>query len=104
MTASERSNSARPINPVRHCPKCGSIRVHRSRRHGPIENLLTALGGTICRCHDCCVRKVWFGLAPLPIGNWDPEAPRWGGLAVFGSSCAALGLVWWAVTRFAGSF
>jgi len=46
MTATE--------NLVRHCPKCGSVRVRRSRRRGPLEGLLASMGGEICRCHDCC--------------------------------------------------
>src|SRR5258708_24414106 len=47
---------------VRHCPKCGSVRVHRSRRRGPLERVLASLGAAICRCHDCCGRQAWFGL------------------------------------------
>lgn len=103
MTVSKGKGRERTSNIVRHCPKCGSIRVHPSRRQGPVENLLATLGGTICRCHDCCARRVWFGLAALPIGNRDPETPPWTGIAMFGSSCAALALVWWVVTRIAGS-
>jgi len=108
MTATEHSGAASSKteapssrNLVRHCPKCGSVRVHRSRRHGPIEKLLTGLGGTICRCHDCCARQAWFGLSPIPIGNRDPQAPAWAGIAMFGSGCAGLALVWWVVTHFA---
>jgi hypothetical protein len=97
MTASEDSE-----NLVRHCPKCGSIRVHHSRRRGPIERVLAALGGAICRCHDCCARQAWFGFSPVPIGNKDPESPAWAGIAMIGSGCAAgFALVWWVVTRFA---
>ena len=36
-------------NCVRHCPKCGSVRVHHSRRKGFLEGLLVMLGGEICR-------------------------------------------------------
>jgi hypothetical protein len=87
-------------NLVRHCPKCGSIRVHQSRRRGPVEQLLAGLGAAICRCHDCCARQAWFGVSPIPIGNTDPEAPPWAGIVMVGSGCAAgLLLVWWVVTR-----
>ena len=86
---------------VRHCPKCGSIRVHRSRRRGPIERLLSALGGDICRCHDCRARQAWFGVSPFPIGNTDPAASPWTSIAVFLSGfTVCLVLLWWMVTRF----
>jgi hypothetical protein len=93
MTASE--------NIVRHCPKCGSVRVHRSRRRGPVEQLIACMGGEICRCHDCCGRQAWFGPSPWPIGNTDPEVSPWAGIALFVSGCAGcLGLVWWIVVRY----
>jgi hypothetical protein len=101
MTVSENSENISSDNLVRHCPKCGSIRVHRSRRRGPIEKLLAAMGGAICRCHDCCARQAWFGVSPIPIGNRDPQAPPWAGIVMIGSGCAGLVLVWWVVTRFA---
>jgi len=93
MTATE--------NLVRHCPKCGSVRVRRSRRRGPLEGLLASMGGEICRCHDCCSRKAWFGVSPFPIGNRDPEAPPWAGVLMIGSGGAVLALVWWVIARFA---
>ena len=96
MTASENSE-----NPVKHCPRCGSIRVHRSRRRGPVDRVLVAFGGEICRCHDCCGRQAWFGFSPIPIGNRDPETPSWAGLAVVSSAVAGVALVWWFVTRLA---
>jgi len=37
MTATE--------NLLQHCPKCGSVCVHRSRRKGFFEALLVSLGG-----------------------------------------------------------
>jgi len=87
-------------NLLRHCPKCGSVRVHRSRRRGPIEGLIAGLGAEICRCHDCCLRKAWFGISPLPIGNRDPEGSPWAGLLTIGSGSAVLVLVLWAITRY----
>jgi predicted RNA-binding Zn-ribbon protein involved in translation (DUF1610 family) len=92
MTASE--------NLVRHCPKCGSVRVHRSRRRGPVERLLTWFGANICRCHDCRARQAWFGLSPVPVGNADPEAPSWIGLAMLCSAClGATGILVWVLRR-----
>jgi hypothetical protein len=109
MTAPEKlaeKPSAPPLdnplaNPVRHCPKCGSVRVHRSRRRGLLDQALAALGGEICRCHDCRGRQAWFGFSPIPIGNRDPDVPSWAGLAMVSSALAGLVLVWWVVTRFA---
>jgi hypothetical protein len=89
-------------NPLRHCPKCGSIRVRHSRRKGFFEALLVSLGGEICRCHDCCSRKAWFGISPIPIGNRDPEAPAWAGLLLLGSGAAVVALVVWVIVRLAG--
>jgi hypothetical protein len=87
-------------NPVRHCPKCGSLRVHRSRRRGPVEYVLASLGASICRCHDCCGRQAWFGCSPLPIGNRDPNASPVLSLAMLLTGAAAsLGLLWWMFTR-----
>jgi len=94
MTATE--------NPVRHCPKCGSVRVRHSRRRGPLEALLESMGGEICRCHDCCSRKAWFGTSPFPIGNRDPEGPLWAGYLMMGSGAAALALVCWVIVRLSG--
>lgn len=89
-------------NWVRHCPKCGSVRVHQSRRKGFFEGLLAWLGGEICRCHDCCCRKAWFGGSPVPIGNRDPEAPAWARLLAVGSGGAVVALLWWMIDRLAG--
>jgi hypothetical protein len=89
-------------NCVRHCPKCGSVRVRDSRRKGFFEGLLVSLGGEICRCHDCCCRQAWFGGSPIPIGNRDPEAPAWARLLVVGSGGAVVAVVWWVIDRLAG--
>ncbi len=90
-------------NVLRHCPKCGSVRVHRSRRRGPIERLFSYLGGQICRCHDCCARQAWFGFSPFPIGNTDPRANPWAGIALFVSACAVcMVLMYWMVFRYTG--
>jgi hypothetical protein len=87
-------------NQVRHCPKCGSVRIHRSRRRGPIESLIAALGAEICRCHDCCLRRAWFGISPIPIGNRDPEGSPWAGLMTIGSGGVVLVLLLLALIRY----
>ena len=96
MTAAE--------NLVRHCPKCGSVRVHRSRRRGPLEGLIAGLGAEICRCHDCCLRRAWFGVSPVPIGNRDPEGSSWAGLVMIGSGGVVLILILWALIGFIERF
>lgn len=85
---------------VRHCPKCGSVRVHRSRRRGPLERVLASLGAAICRCHDCCGRQAWFGVSPIPIGNKDPRANPVAALAalLMGVGISAA-LLWWMFTH-----
>lgn len=85
---------------VRHCPKCGSVRVHRSRCRGPFERVLSSLGAAICRCHDCCARQAWFGLSPIPIGNRDPRAHPLASIAVLLTGVAAsVALLWFMLTR-----
>jgi predicted RNA-binding Zn-ribbon protein involved in translation (DUF1610 family) len=88
-------------NGIRHCPKCGSVRVRQSRRRGPIEGLLSWFGGEICRCHDCRARQAWFGITPIPIGNRDPQANPWTNIIVFVSGLVAcVVLAWWVITRY----
>lgn len=90
--------------PCRHCPKCGSNRLHRSRRRGLIDGALSRLGGEIRRCHDCGSRRCWFGVDALPLARAGvPEGVRAGGFALCTGVLACLALVWWTVTRFAGS-
>jgi len=85
---------------VRHCPKCGSVRVHRSRCRGPFERVLSSLGAAIRRCHDCCSRQAWFGRSPIPIGNRDPHANPVASLAVLLTGVAAsVALLWFMFTR-----
>jgi hypothetical protein len=88
-------------NGTRHCPKCGSVRVRQSRRRGPIERLLSWLGGEIRRCHDCRARRAWFGISPIPIGNVDPQTSPWTNIFVCVSGfVACVVLAWWVITRF----
>ena len=85
---------------VRHCPKCGSIRVHRSRRRGPFEHVLTWFGAAICRCHDCCGRQAWFGVSPLPIGNRDPNInPVLSFAVLVVGLLGSVGVLYWMLTH-----
>ena len=62
--------------------------------------MIAALGGAICRCHDCRSRQAWFGMSPVPIGNVDPEANPWAALVLL--ACAvlvSLAVVWFLITR-----
>ena len=99
-TAKARSQGAQV---VRHCAKCGSLRVHRSRRRGPWEEVLTALGAAVCRCHDCRCRHAWFGTTPVPLSKGVADASGWGSSAVFTSAfIACVFLVWWFITNYTG--
>ena len=86
-------------NLVRHSPNCGSVRVHRSRRRGPIEGLSAGLGAEICRCRDYRLRRAWFGVSPIPIDNRDRWGSPWAGLVTVGSGGVVLILDLWAVIR-----
>jgi len=85
---------------VRHCPKCGSIRVHRSRRRGIWDHFVASFGGEVCRCHDCRLRQAWFGTFPVRLSD---SAWPVGGLSFYATG--ALGcvlLVWWVIFRYSG--
>lgn len=87
---------------TRHCPKCGSVRVHRSRRRGIVESVLSRLGAEICRCHDCRSRRAWFGLARIRLNAAATDEPQFE-LALFGTGFVACILfVWWMITRYTG--
>jgi len=61
---SEASPSAKPsITAI--CPKCGSLKVHRSRRHGVLERLVALAGLRFRRCHECNTRFATFGNSVL---------------------------------------
>ena len=86
----------------RSCPKCGSIRVHRSRRRGITENTLAITGADICRCHDCRARQAWFGSLPIPLSSAAADEPRLGMLLYASGVVACIWFVWWMVTRYTG--
>lgn len=85
---------------MRHCPKCASSRIHRSRRRGLFERVLSYVGAEILRCHDCRSRRCWLGSANFRLP--ESETPgRGAGLVVLASGFAiCLAIVWWMVTRF----
>ncbi len=86
---------------VRHCPKCGSVRVHRSRRKGMLDAGLDALGADILRCHDCRARQAWFGLTPLRLRGAQGDGPALTGIILFATgSVACVLLIWWMISRF----
>lgn len=85
-----------------HCPKCGSIRVHRSRRRGIVEYVLARLGAEICRCHDCRARQAWIGSFPVRISAAAADEPRLGLALYCAGLLACVLLVWWMVTRYTG--
>jgi DNA-directed RNA polymerase subunit RPC12/RpoP len=55
-----RRRTPRPAKPQQQreaiCPKCGSKRLRRSRRTGPIERLCAVFGFYPHRCHECLSR------------------------------------------------
>ena len=82
-------------NTNRKCPKCGSTRLSRSHRRGVLERALHWLGADIRRCHDCRMRRAWYGRLMVPLASVE-SAAKWGGLAVMCSGClVCLLLVWW---------
>ena len=91
-----------PAERTRHCPKCGSIRVHRSRRRGIFEYALAWVGAETCRCHDCRCRQAWFGAFPVRLSGAVSGEPRLG-LALYGTGfIACVLLIWWMITRYTG--
>ena len=83
----------------RHCPKCASERIHRSRRRGLLEHLLSLAGGEIRRCHDCRARRCWFGSARLTLPESDTPGRGAGIVVLCSGFIFCLALVWWMITR-----
>jgi hypothetical protein len=85
---------------IRHCPKCASVRVHRSHRRGLAEWLLACLGGEILRCHDCRSRRYWIGAGSIRLAETHTPG-RETGIVVLGTGFAiCLAVVWWMMTHF----
>jgi len=93
MTSRETSPLASMSLPgTRHCPQCGSSRVHRSRRHSSLDRFITQLGAQIRRCHDCRTRWAWFGFHPVPLWETESNALKLAKLSFLGSA-VTIGLV-----------
>ena len=84
----------------RHCPKCGSARVHRSHRRGGFTRWFCAIGGEIRRCHDCRSRRAWFGSVRFSLPKEDYLAgERATSLAMVSTVIACFLLIWWMISR-----
>jgi hypothetical protein len=53
------------------CHKCGSHRVHRSRRRGVLERVVALAGMRFRRCHECNTRFATFGNSVLLKSDVD---------------------------------
>jgi predicted RNA-binding Zn-ribbon protein involved in translation (DUF1610 family) len=53
----------------RPCPRCGSARIHRSRRRTITERTMSVLGVWTRRCHDCGLRFVRFLGVTIELGQ-----------------------------------
>lgn len=53
----------------KHCPQCGSQRLHRSRRRDKIEFALAVVGGRFRRCHQCQSRFLMLGPILIRAGK-----------------------------------
>ena len=51
------------------CPKCGSIRVHRTHRRGLAERALCLAGARVKTCHQCGLRFLRYRGLTLPVAD-----------------------------------
>jgi predicted RNA-binding Zn-ribbon protein involved in translation (DUF1610 family) len=85
----------------KHCPACGSARVHRSHRRGGFERMLCSIGVEIRRCHDCRSRQAWLRSARLSLPTEGVASKRLTSIALLGSTFAVcLLFIWWMISRF----
>jgi hypothetical protein len=85
----------------RHCPRCGSARVHRSRRHGVLDRVLRCLGARVRRCHDCRSRQAWFRWVAIPLDDGHTQSSLLTHVALVGSGFLICMLfLWWVLQRF----
>lgn len=62
----------------RPCPRCGSARIHRSRRRTLLEKAMSPFGAWTRRCHDCGLRFVRFLGATIVFNQVGGRRfPRW---------------------------
>ncbi len=86
---------------ARHCPKCGSGRVHRSHRRSGLERVLGVIGAEIRRCHDCRTRQAWFSSVGVALPGEGAAGDRLTTVAVLGSTFLMCFLfIWWMISRF----
>jgi predicted RNA-binding Zn-ribbon protein involved in translation (DUF1610 family) len=92
--------TAQPLAVEKHCPKCGSARVHRSHRRSALTRWFCAIGGEIRRCHDCRSRLAWFGSVRFSLPKEDYLAgERMTSLAMVTTFVACFLLIWWMISR-----
>jgi hypothetical protein len=87
-----------PHRAVFNCPKCGSARVHRSRRHSILDHVLAGLGAQLRRCHDCRCRYAWFGYYPIPAAD-SAGAKLAARSLLAGGATGCLLALWWVIAR-----
>lgn len=87
----------------RHCPKCASSRVYRSHRRGLVERVVSNLGGTILRCHDCRSRRSWFGSTSIPLSDTEVPGRRAAVIVLASGFLLCVSFVWWIIARFSPS-
>jgi hypothetical protein len=51
------------------CPKCGSNRIHHSRRRDFVEKILAPVGARTRRCHACDSRFLQLGASLMRIDD-----------------------------------
>jgi hypothetical protein len=58
------------------CPRCGSNRVHRSRRRDLAEKILAPAGARPRRCHGCDSRFVQIGALLIRVAEFRRAVRR----------------------------
>jgi hypothetical protein len=88
---------------VSSCPRCKDENVHRSRRRGPIEYLISLVGFRIRRCHACNLRFATLGDSTLLTADVRKSMRK---VYLFAFMAAALvtvlGLVLWFSAKQSG--
>jgi len=78
------------------CHKCGSQRVHRSRRKGALERIVALAGLRFRRCHECNARFATFGNSVLVKSDVDSLLRRVGiALLMFVALVVVVAIVMW---------
>jgi hypothetical protein len=83
-----------------HCPNCGALSVHRSRRKGITEHLLAVVGARLQRCHACNARFARLFNSAIYIEDARRALLRVGFLVLLLAGAAVVGLAMlWLMTR-----